>query len=254
MAPGSAPRPGRPAGSGSGGPSPRARRSPASSAASAIDRSQAAGVLAPREPRQLEHHGEPLRGAAVGGRVAAASRRRSRRRRRSRAAPRGRGPSPRRPARRGPRANRLSCVARAVAGTTYARSALRRRRLLGRGVDHDGDRRQPGGSAPPSSQARRRPRSRPRVSTTVVSPRESRAATMRSRSSNASSVASRSCGAAADDAAQVVGRHDLRRRGSAPGREVRLARPRGSDEDQECGIGQVLHTTGVCQEGRGAPL
>ena len=48
-------------------------------------------------------------------------------------------------------------------------------------------------------------------------------------------------GSAADDAAEVVGRHDLRSAVVAPG-EMRLARPRGSDEDQECGIGQVLHT------------
>ena len=49
-------------------------------------------------------------------------------------------------------------------------------------------------------------------------------------------------GSGTDHAAQVVGRHDLGASEVRPG-EMRLARPRGSDEDQECGIGQVLHTT-----------
>ena len=86
---------------------------------------------------------------------------------------------------------RLSCVARAVAGTTYARSALRRRVSSG-GVSITTATAGSPAALAASSQARRRPRSRPRVSTTVVSPRESRAATTRSRISKASSVAARS--------------------------------------------------------------
>jgi hypothetical protein len=53
--------------------------------------------------------------------------------------------------------------------------------------------------------------------------------------------------AGADDAAQVVGRDDLRGAVVGPG-EMGLARPRRSDEDQECGIGQGLHGQEVCQE------
>ena len=91
------------------------------------------------------------------------------------------------------------------------------------------------------------------MSTTVVSPRESRAATTRSRISKASSVAARSWAPlpttprrSSDETisgAAVVG----------PG-EMRLARPRGSDEDQECGIGQVLHTQECVRAGYEATL
>ncbi len=137
--------------------------------------------------------------------------------------------------------NRLSCAASAGAGTTYARSALRRRVSSG-GVSMTTATAGSPAAFAASSQARRRPRSRPRVSTTVVSPRERRAATTRSRISNASSVASRSWAPepttprrSSDD---TISRTAVVRTG-----EMRLARPRGSDEDQECGIGQVLHTT-----------
>ena len=88
--------------------------------------------------------------------------------------------------------NRLSWAASAVAGTTYARSALRRRVSSGGVSITTATAGRPAARAA-SRQARRRPGSSPRVSTTVVSPRERRAATMRSRISNASSVAARSC-------------------------------------------------------------
>ena len=48
-------------------------------------------------------------------------------------------------------------------------------------------------------------------------------------------------------AAEVVSSDDLRGPVLRPG-EMRLARPRGSDEDQKCGIGQGLHGKEVCQE------
>ena len=136
---------------------------------------------------------------------------------------------------------RLSCVARAVAGTTYARSALRRRHSSG-GVSIT-----TATAGSPAARAALQPAravgpGRGRGCRRRWSARgESRAATTRSRISKASSVAARSCGSAADDAAEVVGRDDLRSAVVGPG-EMRLARPRGSDQDQECGIGQVLHT------------
>ena len=68
MARGSAPRPGRPAGSGSGGPSARCRRSPASAAPRRDRREPGRRIVAPREPGDLQHEaqlGRPVRCVAA---------------------------------------------------------------------------------------------------------------------------------------------------------------------------------------------
>ena len=191
---GSAPRRGRPAGSGSGGPSARCPAKPASSAASATPRSHAGRVLAPREPRDLEHapRGRPLAAPA-----AAAAGRRGRRRGRRRVAPTTvrRGPSPRRRARRATVRGRAQLAGRArAAGTGRSRAALRARHSRRGGVEARRRRRagraarasvEPARDAVPG----RGPGCRRRWSARgAAGP-----ATIRSSSANASAEASRSC-------------------------------------------------------------
>ncbi len=97
-----------------------------------------------------------------------------------------------------------------------------------------------------STQARRRAASSPRVSTTVVRRRPARAATMRSRRSNASADASRSAGPAADDGAQRVGRDDLDRPGTA-------ARPSGSCRTRRRRPGRRGQDQAVARRSRARP-
>ena len=202
-----------------------------------------AGVLAPREPRQLQHHGEPLRRAAVGGGG----------RSRESGVSATTGESGRTTwTRSQPSASssaRTSREALELRGQGGGRDDVRAvgvaaARLLGRGVDHDGDRRQPGGSRrlePGRGDARGRGRGcrrrwsargragRRRCARGSRRPRRwRRGRALRCRRRRGGRRTTRSPG-----------------RGSGPGR-MRLARPRGSDEDQECGIGQVLGHNREC--------
>ena len=87
---------------------------------------------------------------------------------------------------------RRSCPSRTAAGTLRSRCALRRRQSAGSVSNSTATAGSPACLAP-SSWARRRAGSSPRVSTTVFRPRFSRAATIWSSRAKASAEASRSC-------------------------------------------------------------
>ena len=119
-------------------------------------------------------------------------------------------------------------------------------RLLGRGVDHDGDRREPGGAG----------RLEPGPATAAVEAQgvdDGGQAAREAAGDDALEEVEGLVGGlevvltAADDGAELVGGDDLVA-AVVRGGEMRLARPRGSDEDHECGIGQGLHGQEVCQE------
>ena len=175
-------------------------------------------VLAPREPRHLEHHAAAparcRRSAAGAGRGRRGS---SAPRRRVAARPRATRSQPSAAERRGRRSRRRrSCPASTGGRHRPVARGVAAAALGVRGVEHDGDRRQPGRAGRVAASRAPASASRPRVSTTVVSPRPSRAATIRSRSGERVGRGVEVVRAAADDAAQGVGGDDLLARGSAP--------------------------------------
>ena len=106
--------------------------------------------------------------------------------------PRRPGPSPRPRAPPAPAGSRGPAAVSTRAGTGRSRSALRRRHTSA-GVSNATTTADSPCRRARSSHPVRRTSSRPSVSTTVVSPRRTRPATIRSRSANASADASRSC-------------------------------------------------------------
>ena len=208
---GSAPRRGRPAGSGSGGPSARCPAKPGLVRGQRRCRAATPAGPRPREAGDLEHHlrarSDAVRLAGSGAAV-----------RRGRVRP-ARVAVGRRPGttRSQPSPSSWSATPRRRAswlGQHPRRAPAGRARRCGAGTRRRGCRRR---RRPPAARAARAARASrgagrrpaPRVSTTVVSPRRSRPATTRSSRANASAEASRSCAPAADDPAQVVGGDDL---------------------------------------------
>ena len=157
-------------------------------------------VLAPREPGQLQHHPQPVGrqgGRRTVGDVALSGRSRADRHRTVSRLCAGHDldavPALADEGVAGGRATRRTCSARAGAGTGRSRRAFRRRHSSAGVSTRTATVGRPAARAA-SRHAIRRSVSRPSVSTTVVSPREMRAATMRSRRSKASAEASRSAG------------------------------------------------------------
>ena len=233
----------RPAGSGSGGPSARSRRTPPRRRPAPISAQPGARVLAPGEPGELQHHAQPrgseraVRSPTAGCRRVAAVR--------PIAGACGRSavdhvddvPALGREVARPPRPPGVPGRSASAAGTGRSRVGVAAAALLARGVQHDGDGRQPGG--PRGVAPGRTPRARrARACRRPWSARgPSRAATMRSSRSNASVEASRSAGPQPTTPRSVVGGDDLGA-AVASGGPRGLARPRCADEDDDCGIGQ----------------
>ena len=179
-----------------------------------------AGVLAPREAGHLEHDLDAR--ARSGGRRARRGRRAAAGDRSSTGAGSSTSTTRSQPSRSSSvqrPGTRASWAASAGAGTGRSRAAFRRRHSAAGVLSTTATPGSPADRAA-ATQARRRSVSRPSVSTTVVSPRPSRAATTVSRTANASAEASRSCGPLPTTPAQVVGRHHFL--GAVAG-----ARPRG---------------------------
>ena len=232
---GSGPTRGRPAGSGSGGPSARCRRSPAASAASATPRSQPSGSSPQGKRADLEHHAEAGRRRLSG--VAAPARR-----------DRGRGlgvrdttrrPSPRGELRPARRRIRRSWPSSTGAGTGRSRAALRARHTPAGVSKHHRDRRGARPRAPASPRQPGGPASRPSVSTTTVSPRRGRPATIWSSSRKASARRVEVGGPLPTTARKLVGRHDLRRRGSAAAAHVDFPEPDAPTSTHQSRVGYL---------------